>query len=469
MNEKNDQDTIEDVQTLLLDSLSEISDVLKTVSQVKRLQILALMIDGSKKFSFLLSKTEISKTALANHLSTLVDAGLIEKIVRGNYEITKDGSDILKATVKAYKESETRKKIEREKKRLEIYKFYHTMEEKYKMNEKIVKSKSEYQAANISYLGALTGVLKSLGKDLDIVDLGGRTGYGFVLNVAKGETCPSGPTAMSESCWGEIYKGSDSFGWKFNIWFDNRSFPQKTGPLSPEDYARANDFFNRVKETIEKYGKSVVIWGIPVPEYGIVNGYTEDSYIVSTFRPLIKEEDTPIKFDALEAPGCMDLIYFTDEFDVNSAEEDRKSLERAIIIAEGKNVARNGYVAGPEAYDEWAETLSNLKLDLNAFGNSYVIDCYWEGKGIAAEYLRRLSERFKDLPQSKLLLLASNEYRKVEASFKKLTELFPFLSKKHQDDLTDENRKLGAQILNSSKKDEINAIQFMKEALNLWE
>ena len=108
-------------------------------------------------------------------------------------------------------------------------------------------------------------------------------------------------------------------------------------------------------------------------------------------------------------------------------------------------------------------------MDLNAFGNSYFIDCYWEGKGIAAEYLRRLSERFKDLPQSKLLLLASNEYMKVEASFKNLTELFPFLSKNHKDDLTDDNRKLGSQILKSSKKDEINAIQFMKEALNLWE
>ena len=150
MNEKNGKNNHEEIQRLLLDSLSEISDVLKTVSQEKRLQILALMIDGSKKFSFLLSKTGISKTALANHLSTLVDARLIGKIVRGNYEITRDGFDFLKATVNAYKESETRKEVEREKKRLEIYKFYHTMEEKNKMNEQIVESKSDYQPANIS-------------------------------------------------------------------------------------------------------------------------------------------------------------------------------------------------------------------------------------------------------------------------------------------------------------------------------
>ncbi len=465
MNEKNDH---EGIQRVLLNSLSEISDVLKTVSQVKRLQILALMIDSPKEFSFLLLKTEISKTALANHLSTLVGAGLIKKIVRGNYKITKDGLDFIKATVNAYKESETRKEVEREKKRLEIYNFYHSMEEKNKMNEKIVEFKSVYQPGNISYLAALTGVLKSLGTDLDIVDLGGRTGYGFILNIFKGDTCPSGPTAMSESCWDEIYKGSESFGWKFNIWADNRSFPQKSGTLSPEDYARATEFFNRVKETIDKYEKSVVIWGIPVPEYGIVNGYTEDSYIVSTYRPLIKEEDIPIKFDKLEAPGCMDLIYFTNKLDVNSAEEDRKSLERAIVNAEGKNVARNGYIAGPEAYDEWADILNNLTLEINAFGNSYIIDCYWEGKGIAVEYLKRLSERFKNFPQSKLLLQASEEYKKVETSFKKLTKLFPFISKNPQDDLTDDNRKIGSQLLKSSKINEKVAIKFMKEALKLW-
>jgi DNA-binding transcriptional ArsR family regulator len=468
MNERNGKNNHEEIQKLLLDSLSEISDVLKTVSQVKRLQILALMIDSPKKFSFLLSKTDISKTALANHLSTLVDAGLIRKIVRGNYEITKDGFDFIKATTNAYRGSEARKEVEREKKRNEIYKFYHTTEENNKMNEKIVEFKSEYQPGTISYLAALTGVLKSLGVNLDIIDLGGRTGYGFILNMAKGETCPSGPTAMSESCWSEIYKGSDSFGWKFNIWFENRSFPQKSGPISPEDYARAIDFFNRVKETIEKYGKSVVIWGIPVPEYGIVNGYTEDSYIVSTFRHLNKEEETPIKFTALEAPGCMDLIYFTSKIDVNSVVEDRKSLKRAIINAEGKKVARNGYISGPEAYDEWAETLNNLSLDVNAFGNSYLIDCYWEGKNIATKYLKRLSERFINLPQSKLLLQASEEYKKIEKSFKKLSKLFPFFSKNHKDDLTDDNRKMGAQLLKSSKNDEINAIQFMKEALKLW-
>ncbi len=468
MNEKNGKNNYEEIQKLLLDSLNEISNVLKTVSQVKRLQILALMIDGSKKFSFLLSKTEISKTALANHLSTLVDAGLIGKIVRGNYEISRDGVDFLKATVNAYKKSETRKEVERERKRLEIYKFYHTTEEKNKINEKIVESKSEYQPGSISYLAALTGVLKSRGNDLDIVELGGRTGYGFILNIFKGDTCPSGPTAMAESCWSEIYKGSDSFGWKFNIWSDNRSFLPKSGIISPEDYARANDFFNRVKETIDKYDRPVVIWGIPVPEYGIVNGYTEDAYIVSTFRTLIKEEETPIKFNALEAPGCLDLIYFTNKIDVNSNEEDRKSLKRAIVNAEGKNVARNGYIAGPEAYDEWADTLSNLELDINAFGNRYITDCYWEGKGIAAEYLKRLSERFKNLPQSKLLLQASEEYKKVETIFKKLTKLFPSFSKNPQDDLTDDNRKLGAQLLKSSKIHEINAIEFMKEALKLW-
>ena len=164
----------------------------------------------------------------------------------------------------------------------------------------------------------------------------------------------------------------------------------------------------------------------------------------------------------------MDLIYFSDKMEVDSEEEDRKSLERAIFMAEGKTAARSNYIQGPEGYEEWANTLINFELDLKYFGNAYLGDCYWEGRSMAATYMKRLAVRYSTSPQATPLIKAAEAYGIVESLLKQFTILFPFITSDPQDNFTEENRLKGAELLMKAKKSEIRAIQSLKDALHAW-
>ena len=71
-----------------------------------------------------------------------------------------------------------------------------------------VKNKADFVASWISYLSTATGILKSMGKDVDLVDVAGYTGYAFHLNTSKGDTCPSAPTVAPFSSFAEELGGS---------------------------------------------------------------------------------------------------------------------------------------------------------------------------------------------------------------------------------------------------------------------
>ena len=72
----------------------------------KRLEILLSLLSGEKSFDALKKKTELQKTALANHLNKLIDNLLVEKHVHGIYRITSDGTLFLEFIEKAYNQSD---------------------------------------------------------------------------------------------------------------------------------------------------------------------------------------------------------------------------------------------------------------------------------------------------------------------------------------------------------------------------
>lgn len=58
--------------------------------------------------------TELSKTALANHMNRLMKKGLIKKVARGEYNLTIDGKELLDAAVALYIDSVGREEEQRE-------------------------------------------------------------------------------------------------------------------------------------------------------------------------------------------------------------------------------------------------------------------------------------------------------------------------------------------------------------------
>ncbi|MFW9806835.1 MAG: hypothetical protein ACFFFK_08910 [Candidatus Thorarchaeota archaeon] len=344
-----------------------------------------------------------------------------------------------------------------------------------------VESKAKFAAAWITYLATATGILKSLGVETDLVDVGGYTGYAFHTNTAKGETCPSAPTVAP---FNKFAEGLESFGWKIEQRWVEPSYEPSNDESQIE---RARNYFVEIQDTIKSTGRPVGIWGIPdVPEFGIVNGFSDDSYLVSTFRslPQVPEEEVPILYKNLLAPGGLFRMIFRESIGHKDERvRDREAIERGLGIAQGGEKVE-GYVSGPEAFDDWACTLEagivpeseeesrELKghTQLRYHGNSYVAVCTQEGLNLASEFLMRLAKRYDRESFSKSLSKASEEYSKAANAMKAYTELFPFNLEKDwdPDEFPDAKRYKGAKALRKTRQHVEAAIKQMENVLKKW-
>ncbi len=447
------------LQNILLESPKGVAELLKSAAHPVRIQILALLSRGERDFSRLMQETELSKTALANHLKQLMSKRLVQRVARGEYRLTVDGKELLNAAAAMYKGS-----AQREEERRELLRRRYTkgMVEGKPLSKKVISKKVEYLPCWLSYTGAIAGSLRALGVDCDTVDVGGRSGYAFIINVAKGVTCPSGPTALPSETWKQIHKGTESLGWTIESYVYPSSYPAKEGNPTPREIEIVKNLFEKIKREIDERDRPVVLWGLAIPEYGIVKGYEGNSYITSTYRSLIKQPEEPIPFHDLKAPGCIDAFFFRDRVKRDATVADREALERAISFAAAHVPILNNYVGGPAALDEWASVLESLPEEKqNYMGNSYVGACVCEGRSMSAEFLRRLSKKYHG-KQSKHLQEAAECYEKGAELMKKFTRIFPF---KHQGEMKLEDRKKGAEILRKAKPFEEEAIKHMKKAL----
>jgi len=100
----------EKTKELLVDSFEEITELLKVLSQPNRFKILILLLEGPNNFQTLLTKTKLKKSALANHLTILVDASLVKKVQHGMYKITVDGKNFINSIGETYLKSLVHKK-----------------------------------------------------------------------------------------------------------------------------------------------------------------------------------------------------------------------------------------------------------------------------------------------------------------------------------------------------------------------
>jgi hypothetical protein len=251
---------------------------------------------------------------------------------------------------------------------------------------------------------------------------------------------------------------------------------------------RAANYFSEIKDIIQITGRPVGIWGIPeVPEFGIVNGFDDDKYLVSTFRglPHTPMKETPISHANLHAPGGLFKMIFREAIEVNDdSVRDREAVTRAVEIAKGiEKIER--YVAGPEAFGDWAHTLEigivpKSEKDaaekkgitqLSYHGNSYVAQCTQEGLDLAAEFLKRVANRHEGQPFQKELIKASEDYRKAGEAMKEFTEIFPFSLEKEgiPSEFSDKKRAKGAKSLRKSKSHVESGIKQMEIALEKWE
>ena len=129
----------ESIQLFILESLEDIADFHRALNHPTRLEILARLLTQPLEFNELQETMKIAKTSLANHLTSLIEYKLIEKIDRGFYQISIDGEDLLKNSAKTYLEIKIREKERLESLRLRyeaLINKYTILGSKYQMPEK---------------------------------------------------------------------------------------------------------------------------------------------------------------------------------------------------------------------------------------------------------------------------------------------------------------------------------------------
>jgi DNA-binding HxlR family transcriptional regulator len=439
-----------------------IAEFLKSAAHPARIHVLTLLEQGEHEFSALMQQTKLSKTALANHMNRLVQMGLVQRVARGEYALTVDGKELLNATKTVYKNSIRREEAQRE---ALLNRYTKSMIEGKQLSKKVISKEAVYQPCWLSYTGSMAGSLRSLGVNCDMVDVGGYSGYAFLINVSKSMTCPSGPTALPMETWTQIHRGTEKLGWTIEHYEYPDSYPKKEGHPTREEIEVAKKLFLKIKREIDQRDRPVVLWGLVVPEYGIVNGYEGDSYITSTFRSLTKQPETPIPFHDLKAPGCIDAFFFRDQVKLDPETASKEAVKRAVHFATAKVPVLGNYVAGPAALDEWANVLERVPGEKqNYHGNSYVGACVAEGRAISVEFLRRLAGKYKG-KQSEHLLNASESYGKGAKLMEEFTRIFPF---RFEGEMKLEDRKRGAEILRKTMLFEKEAVKGMKKAAESW-
>lgn len=441
------------------ESSSSVASLLRSAANPYRVRILALAMRGKGGFSEMMDATALSKTALANHLSQLIENGLMIRQARGKYELTSDGKELLSAAFSTYRRSARRVEEEKDMIRRSYGTAYGQPDQ---LGRRTISRDVRYEPCWLSLLGAVSGSLKAMGARTSVVEVGGYTGYPFLINVSKGETCPSGPTALHIKTFLEILGGIECLGWRVQNREYPHSYPSRPGSPTPEDLKVVREVFERIRKEIDHRDRPVVLYGLVAPEYGIVRGYEGESYLVSTFRSLQSPgvEEDPVPYHKLNAPGCVDEIYFAEKVKIRPSKARREALARALRFAEGDvEIARN-YISGPPALAEWASVLEEVpEASQNYMGNSYVGACVQEGREISSAFLKKVA---KQAPTSKSrhLSRASASYSKGAKSLAGFTKLFPF---RFEGKMPAGKRRRGAVLLREALEHEERAIQHLRK------
>ncbi len=109
-----DDNSLIELRESLQRSFNELMIVLKALGTPNRLKILIILLEEPKTFQELIDNVEIKRTALSNHLASLRNASLVDKIHHGYYRLTQKGLAFLYAIDIAYQKSQTSAILEKE-------------------------------------------------------------------------------------------------------------------------------------------------------------------------------------------------------------------------------------------------------------------------------------------------------------------------------------------------------------------
>lgn len=441
----------EEYSSTLNDNSEDLSEVFKALGHEGRIRIISLLVNGEHDLKHIINSTKMSKNGIVNHLTNLIDAGLVERASRGKYRLTKDGLGYIRDAVDHYLISDRYKSKQRS---IDTSMYRWRIQ---RVDEKVVKKPAEYKPCWFSYPGAVQGVLNSHGVEVGLAEVIAVSGYGWITNAMKKNLCPSAPSAFHSETWLGIYKATERLGYSVDLVFSGAFEWDDEQQPTPEAVKNAKKQYEAIKEEIQN-DRPVVLWGIPLPEYGIVNGYRGEDYIVKTFRSLTGQRDDPIHYTKIMAPGGLAFLKFIEPVVFNKKEVIIETLRWGYKLGIGDVPGLPEYVKGPDAYDVFIKNLTEEKFDDNSYhGTAYTLACLMESKWAIAEYLKQVDSVVEpDLSK------VYSKYNSLYLVLKECSEVFPMGPGK----MGPEKCNKVAELLKDAKKKEVGALEGLKNALN---
>lgn len=311
----------------------------------------------------------------------------------------------------------------------------------------------EYQPAWLTWVASTTTCLKALGVDCDTADVAALSGYAFTISVHE-ELCQSGPTMFD---WGGLLYGVNCLGRSVKVF--QSADCHYTGHTSDRTREHCRIAYEMVAQEISE-GRPCVIWGTYVPEFGVAVGVEDGSYIVRSFKEVIGEEQPPIPYDGIEAPGGPYVLAFPSPTEYRQLHADEVAIRNAVsLLHRPRYWSKYGF--GLDAYNWWIRALEeNVAVD---FGSAYNAQCYAQGRRFARAYIKRAAQRcdFAAKPLAK----AVEAYEDACEAMDKVAKIFPFPPNKETED--EKKRKAAVKLLKKAKKAEKKAAEALEEAAEL--
>ncbi len=276
-----------------------------------------------------------------------------------------------------------------------------------------------YVSAWTSMVGALTGTLRALGIEASPAEVAVLSGHAFrfALTVApEGAIGAGGPNAFAAATVLPLYEG---LGWRF------AAFEAAAG--DPAYAAQRAEALRLLRHILDR-GRLAIVFGLHLPEFGIVRGLVGEDLIASTAVSSQYGERIPAA--QWPAPGRpLPIRVFLPEKRLKT--DPRAALTRALRFAvayarageAGAAVAEEPVeAAGLAAYRRWIALLES-DAPIAPHGHAYCIQALQEARGHAATYLAGVAARE---PALHGLPAAAAAYQREAVALSQLATLFPY-------------------------------------------
>jgi hypothetical protein len=316
-------------------------------------------------------------------------------------------------------------------------------------------SKLKWQSRWVTHLGCVEGCLKFLRKKVSTGWLYGGTGHAFIINIAK-DLCPSGPTAWKTSM---LYELAPNLGYKVD-----GIFALKSNPEFPKEQEKA---WAHAKACIDSdipcYG-----WELEVPEYYVINGYSDVGYFYSGPGHDHGAGPRPWKDVGNSQIGVLEIYSVHSTETANPVKAIKESFEKVLYHSSNpSDLIFQNYRSGLAGYDWWIAAIEDGSA--LSMGHSYNAAVWAECRKYAVDFLKE-AKKHVESDAKKLLEEAGASYEISANSLEHIHKDYPFSPRLEQTPLGIDDRTHSTVRLlkraRDAEKDGLIALKSLVDLLN---